>query len=112
MTDSEHDPYAALGVEHGASQEEISAAFRRLARHHHPDTNPEAASGAFSGLTDAYDLLRDHARRREFDQLHRTRANAARRASSSTSIPVRQLRDRGDNTPPHPEPESTGRRSG
>lgn len=103
MTDSEQDPYGALGVEHGASQEEISAAYRRLARHHHPDTNPEAASGAFSGLNDAYDLLRDQARRREFDRLNRTRANAARRATSSTRIPVRQLRDRDDDTVPHPE---------
>lgn len=105
MTDSEQDPYAALGVEHDASQEEISAAYRRLARHHHPDTNPEAASGAFSGLTDAYDLLRDQDRRREFDQIHRTRAKAARRAASSTTrIPVRQLRNRDDHTVLHPEP--------
>lgn len=96
MTDPGHDdPYATLGISHGASDDEIAAAYRRLARHHHPDTNPAAASGAFNGLTDAYDLLRDRARRKEFDDLHRSRTNTAKRATASSRIPIRQLRNRG-----------------
>jgi hypothetical protein len=57
------DPYAVLGVEHGASQETIKAAWRRLARVHHPDLTgdePVAARRATRQMAEinaAYQLL-------------------------------------------------------
>lgn len=96
MTDRQHprggrDPYATLGVGADASEEEITRAFRRLARAQHPDTNPEAADGDFVGLTDAYDVLRDPGRRRRYDQTRDMRTAAAR-AASATRIPVHTVR--------------------
>lgn len=81
------DPYRTLGIDADASDEEITRAYRRLARSHHPDSNPDAAGDAFAGLTDAYDVLRDPDRRRRYDQTRDTRAAAAR-AASAIRIPV------------------------
>lgn len=92
MTDREpshrDDLYGALGVPIGATLEEITRAYRRLAREHHPDTNPDAESDTFAGLTDAYDILRDPQRRRAYDDTRKTRARAARDATG-VRIPIR-----------------------
>lgn len=54
------DPYRVLGLEPGASEDEVKRAFRRLAREHHPDHNPGDAGAAerFKRLRAAYDQLR------------------------------------------------------
>lgn len=64
------DPYAVLGVAPTASQAELQRAFRRLARAHHPDANPEdtSAEPAFKRLARAWELVRTPARRRAFDE--------------------------------------------
>jgi molecular chaperone DnaJ len=98
------DPYSTLGVGADASEEEITRAYRRLARAQHPDANPHAADGDFAGLTDAYDVLRDPDRRRRYDQTRDTRAAAAR-AAASTRIPVRTIR-------PDSRPRTSGDRTG
>lgn len=53
------DPYAVLGLQSGASAEEIRRAFRRMAAKWHPDRNPgdKRAAEIFKQATAAYDLL-------------------------------------------------------
>jgi curved DNA-binding protein CbpA len=63
------DPYAVLGVAPTATQREIQAAFRRLARNHHPDTNreDEDAERQFKRVARAYELVKSAAARRRYD---------------------------------------------
>jgi curved DNA-binding protein CbpA len=64
------DFYAVLGVGRGASQAQVARAFRRLAFRWHPDRNasqPELAHQRFLLVHQAYEVLSDPARRREFD---------------------------------------------
>ena len=63
------DPYSVLGVSRQASADEIKAAFRRLAREHHPDRNPNDADAErrFREINEAYQVLTDPTRRARFD---------------------------------------------
>ena len=55
------DYYQILGVEKNASEKEIKKAFRRLARKHHPDVNPDDARAEerFKEINEAYEVLSD-----------------------------------------------------
>ena len=64
------DYYEVLGVEKGASDDEIKKAHRRLAKKYHPDLNkdnPEAAE-KFKELNEAYEVLSDKDKRAKYDQ--------------------------------------------
>ena len=62
------DCYAILGVSPTAEDVVIGAAYRALIRHYHPDTNPDPAAQARAReITAAYAVLRDPARRAEYD---------------------------------------------
>ncbi len=63
------DYYEVLGVGRDASQDEIKRAFRRLARRHHPDVNPEdpEAEDRFKEVAEAYEVLGDPERRQRYD---------------------------------------------
>ncbi|HKZ97311.1 MAG TPA: J domain-containing protein [Hyphomicrobiaceae bacterium] len=63
------DPYAVLGVGKTASQDEIRAAYRKLAKESHPDLHPgnAAAEKRFKDISAAYDILGDEAKRKRFD---------------------------------------------
>ena len=62
------DPYAALGVKKTATEAELKAAYRKIAKADHPDLNPDpAAAERFKAAAAAYDLLKDPEQRRRFD---------------------------------------------
>jgi curved DNA-binding protein len=64
------DYYDALGVPRDASQEDIRAAHRRLARQFHPDVNKEpGAEDRFKEISEAYEVLRDPEKRERYDRL-------------------------------------------
>lgn len=64
------DPYKLLGVPRDATPEAIKAAYRKLARKHHPDLNPgkPEAEERFKAVSAANDLLSDPERRARFDR--------------------------------------------
>ena len=64
------NPYDVLGVAKTASPKEIKAAFRKLAKQHHPDQNPDdpKAKDRFAALNQAYEILGDEKHRGEFDR--------------------------------------------
>jgi molecular chaperone DnaJ len=64
------DPYAVLGVTKKASADEIKKAYRKLARQYHPDRNPgdEKAEERFKEVQQAYDILGDADKRKQFDR--------------------------------------------
>ena len=61
--------YKILGVRRTAGVEAIHKAFRRLARKYHPDVNPgnKTAEERFKNITEAYEVLSDPEKRREYD---------------------------------------------
>ncbi len=65
------DYYEILGVKRSAAQEDISKAFKKLARKYHPDLNPndKSAEEKFKEANEAYEVLKDPEKRKLYDSL-------------------------------------------
>ena len=63
------DYYKILGIDKSASQDEIKSAYRKLARKHHPDLNPndKEANKKFQQINEANEVLSDPAKRKKYD---------------------------------------------
>src|SRR4051812_352926 len=68
---AKRDYYEVLGVQRGASVDEIKKADRKLAMKYHPDRNPgdKAAETSFKEAAEAYEVLSDDQKRQRYDQM-------------------------------------------
>ena len=67
------DYYQILGISEQAAEEEIKKSYRKLALQHHPDRNPNdpKSEERFKEITEAYGVLMDPQKRREYDQFRK-----------------------------------------
>jgi curved DNA-binding protein len=67
---AKRDYYQVLGVARTASDKDIRNAYRKLARKHHPDLNPndKAAESTFKEISEAYEVLSDADKRKKYDR--------------------------------------------
>ncbi len=80
----EKDYYATLGVPKDATADDIKKAYRKLAREHHPDRNGanEAAETKFKEVSEAYAVLSDDTKRKDYDEARTLFANGGFRFPS------------------------------
>ena len=78
------DFYAVLGVPSNATPDQIKRAYRKLAKKYHPDANPgdKTAGERFKGLSEAYSVLSNPTKRKQYDQLRKYGAFAGAGAGS------------------------------
>ena len=71
---AQKDYYKILGVPENASEDDVKKTYRALAKKYHPDTNPnnKAAEEKFKEISEAYYVLSDAKKRREFDEFKRS----------------------------------------
>ena len=76
----ERDFYKVLGVSKDVSAADLKKTYRKLARKHHPDSNPgdKAAEAKFKEISEAFSVLNDPEQRAEYDQMRALGAGAPR----------------------------------
>ena len=91
MSRTHIDYYETLGVPRTADQETIKKAYRRLALEYHPDRNPNnpEAEEKFKLINEAYEVLSDPQKRREYDRFGRV--GSANTAGSAYADPFAQI---------------------
>ena len=87
------DYYAVLGVPASATQDEIKKQYRKLAAKHHPDKNPNDPKAAerFKEISEAYQVLGDAEKRKQYDEMRRLGAfggfgGGARRGGARAAV--------------------------
>ena len=70
MADNKRDYYEVLGVQKGASEDEIKKGYRRMAKEYHPDLHPgdAEAEAKFKEVNEAYEVLSDSDKKARYDQ--------------------------------------------
>ncbi len=73
MATGTKDFYKILSVAENASADEIKKAYRKLAKKYHPDANPNdtAAADRFKEISEAYSILSDDTKRKQYDQMRK-----------------------------------------
>lgn len=110
------DHYQVLGVRRRATEAEIKAAFRALAREHHPDVAGPGSAARFVEIKEAYEVLSDPGRRNTYDAaltyteniLRQQQEAAARAASQSQRREYFQEAPREEPKTEKPKPASGG----
>ncbi len=97
------DPYAALDVSPTATPAEITHAYRRKLRTHHPDTrsqaSPTSADERLRDIVAAYAVLRDPKRRAEYDRTLDLTARPDAQSSGSIQVQVNRSDGSGGRPP-------------
>lgn len=70
MAEQKRDYYEVLGIQKGASEDEIKKAYRRMAKEYHPDLHPgdKEAEARFKEVGEAYEVLSDSQKKARYDQ--------------------------------------------
>lgn len=103
---SEQSPYETLGLERAATEDDVKAAFRKMAKRYHPDVydgtgvvleEGETAESRFIRVQAAYELLMDEEQRRKYDSDHKINPMTASRAWQEWVLKKKQaFEQRGD----------------
>ena len=101
------DYYAVLGVSSTAAADDIKKQYRRLAKKYHPDANPNdpKSTDRFKEISEAYQVVGDEEKRKQYDEL--------RRLGAFSGFPGTSSRPRGGSAGPRPgAPGATGTAGG